>query len=337
MIALSDNVYNRSLGRDQPKFKVWTSAGLLLTYRCNASCRFCYYGCSPDKGGLMPVDMAVGVWQSLRVLAGDSAKVHLTGGEPFLCWEHLVEILRTAQRQHLGPADMVETNGFWATGDGRVRERLKSLDQFGVQRLKISCDPFHQEFVPLDRVRCLASIAREVLGPRRVLVRWQEYLDAGPTDGSMGTLLRSMQGHPCRFTGRAAGDLAKAVASRTPEDLRSHTCGQAFLGAKGVHIDPFGNVFSGTCSGIVIGNVGQRSLEEIWRTFDPGQGPVVGALTQAGPCGLVTGARSQGYQPLPAYAGACHLCSHVRQFLFDQGIEPSLIGPAECYSVPGPA
>ena len=117
MIALSDNVYNRSLGRDQPKFKVWTSAGLLLTYRCNASCRFCYYGCSPDKGGLMPVDMAVSVWQSLRVLAGDSAKVHLTGGEPFLCWEHLVEILRTDQQQHLGPADMVETNGFWATGD----------------------------------------------------------------------------------------------------------------------------------------------------------------------------------------------------------------------------
>jgi len=331
MINLFDNAYNRSLHRDQPKFKVWTSAGLLLTYRCNASCRFCYYHCSPDKGGLMPVDMAIGIWQSLKVLAGDFAKVHLTGGEPFLYWEHLLEILKAAQRQRLGPVDMVETNGYWATEDRLVRERLRLLDGMGVERLKISCDSFHQEFVQIEQVRRLASIAQDVLGPQRVLLRWQEYLDIGSADWSMQTLIRSLHEHPCRFTGRAAGDLAQAVAAHAMSDLTALRCSQAFLGAKGVHVDPFGNVFSGTCSGIIIGNVAHQPLDEIWRTFDPGQDSVIGILFRAGPCGLVDGARNNGYKPLPAYAGRCHLCTHIRRFLFPCRVEPSHIGPAECY------
>ena len=331
MIDLSENTYNRSLHRDRPKFKVWTSAGLLLTYRCNATCQFCYYHCSPDKGGLMPVDMAIGIWQSLRVLAADSAKIHLTGGEPFLYWEHLVDVLKAGQQERLGPVDMIETNGFWATDEGLVRERLNILEGLGLGRLKISCDPFHQEFVPIERVCRLALTAQEILGPKRVLVRWKEYLDRGSADVSRGARLRSLEEHPCRFTGRASGDLAQSVARRSIEDLRSETCTQAFLGAKGVHVDPFGNVFNGTCSGIIVGNVIQRSLDQIWRTFNPLDVPMLRTLVESGPYGLIGPAVSQGYSPLPAYADKCHLCTHIRQFLLERRNEPSLIGPMDCY------
>ena len=41
------NAYNAGLARDDPKFKLWRSAGLMLTYRCNCACEFCYYNCSP--------------------------------------------------------------------------------------------------------------------------------------------------------------------------------------------------------------------------------------------------------------------------------------------------
>lgn len=334
-LNLDENVYNRIAGRDRPKLKIWSSVGLLLTYRCNAACRFCAYHCSPDRGGLMPADLAVDVWRSLKTMAGDRAKVHLSGGEPFLFWDRLVEILEAARRAGLGPMGMVETNGFWATDEAQVRARLEILDALGVQRLKISCDPFHQEFVDIDRVRRLASIARDLLGPARILIRWEDCLHAGPAEGSAASFVRGVGEHPFRFTGRAAEDLARSVARRSIEDLRSEACTGALLGAKGVHVDPWGHVFSGTCSGLIVGRVTHEPLDRIWRSLDPREVPVIRTLLESGPVGLLTGAAAQGYGLLPAYADRCHLCTDLRQFLYDRGVEPSIIGPAECYRSSG--
>jgi len=337
MIALSENIYNRSVGKDRPKFKVWTSAGLLLTYKCNCACEFCYYNCGPDKSGLMPVDTAISAWCSLRVLAGDAAKIHLTGGEPFLCWERLLEILEQGKREGLGPVDLIETNGFWATDVNTVRERLGRLNELGMQRLKISTDPFHQEYVDIEPVRRLADIAKAMLGDGRVLVRWRKWLDDAVDVRAFSAAERerlyakSIVEYPCRFTGRAAGRLAELVASQSVNDLANLDCRADYLGAKGVHIDPFGNVFSGTCSGIMVGNVTKEPLEEIWRAFEPGWSDVVGTLIEAGPGGLLGRARELGYGQLATYADKCHLCTSVRQFLHDRGADGSVIGPAECY------
>jgi MoaA/NifB/PqqE/SkfB family radical SAM enzyme len=103
---LSQNIYNKKAERDSPKFKIWRNAGLLLTYKCSAKCEFCYYNCSPQQDGLMPVEMAINAWQSLKEL-DESAKIHITGGEPFLYWDRLVGILREAKKQNLVPCDMV--------------------------------------------------------------------------------------------------------------------------------------------------------------------------------------------------------------------------------------
>jgi hypothetical protein len=177
MIDLSENIYNSRTSRSEPKFKLWRSAGLLLTYKCNCTCEFCYYNCSPDKGGLMSVETAISAWHSLRTLAGEAAKVHITGGEAFLYWERLQEILEHARREKLGKVDLIETNGFWATSDKIIRQRLERLDELGLHRFKISTDPFHQEYIDAELVRRLAAAASEVLGPDRVLVRWEKYLD----------------------------------------------------------------------------------------------------------------------------------------------------------------
>ena len=344
MVGITDNIYNRSVGRSQPKFKVWTSAGLLLTYKCNCACQFCYYNCGPDKDGLMPVDTAIDAWRSLRTLArrgglaGGSARVHLTGGEPFLYWERLREILDQARTQRLGGADLVETNGFWASDEKIVTQRLGILDELGVRRLKISTDPFHQEYVDIEPVRRLAQIATEMLGSERVLVRWRKYLE-NPVDIKNLTaeqrrteLVRAMEDYRCRFTGRAAMKLAERAASESMESLTAMSCKADFLGAKGVHIDPFGNVFSGTCSGIIIGNVNQRPLDEIWRQFEPTQSDLVETLFNRGPAGLFCKAVELGYREADLYADKCHLCTSIRQFFFDKGIERSAVGPEECYS-----
>ena len=93
MSKLNDNAYNQTLSKDKPKLKLWTSMGLLLTYKCPAECAFCYYKCGPGKNGLISVQTAINAWQGLIAIAGKSAKIHITGGEPFLYWEHLAQLL----------------------------------------------------------------------------------------------------------------------------------------------------------------------------------------------------------------------------------------------------
>ena len=337
MTELSENIYNSRLKRSEPKFKLWRSAGLLLTYKCNCACEFCYYNCSPDKGGLMPVEMVISAWQSLKVLAGDNAKIHLTGGEAFLYWDHLQEILKEGQKQNLGKVDLIETNGFWATDEKIINQRIKRLDELGMHRFKISTDPFHQEYVDAEPLKRLAELAEEILDPERVLVRWEKYLDNPIKMKELSEAERNQQyisalnDYPCRFTGRAAGRLAELVASKPVETFAAANCKDSFLSAKGVHIDPFGNIFSGTCSGIIIGNISQTPLEEIWKQSNPSRNGIIGTLFNSGPFGLLEEAEKSGYKKRDFYASKCHLCTDIRQFLFDKGLEKSVIGPAECY------
>jgi MoaA/NifB/PqqE/SkfB family radical SAM enzyme len=338
MTELSENIYNSRAARNETKFKLWRSAGLLLTYKCNCTCEFCYYNCGPEKKGLMSVETAVSAWQSLKILAGDSAKIHITGGEPFLYWEHMLEILEEAQNQKLGKVDLIETNGFWATSEKVIRQRLERLEELGMNRFKISTDPFHQEYVDMEPVCRLVEIATEILGPKRVLVRWQKYLDhpikmkgLSPTELKQ-KYISAINDYPCRFTGRAAGRLAEITASKPVEKLSCVNCKSDLLGAKGVHIDPFGNVFSGTCSGIILGNVNRTKLEDIWKKFRPAKSEFIHTLFNFGPYGLLKQAESLDYKTAKAYAGKCHLCTSIRQFFFENSLEKSIIGPAECYS-----
>jgi len=337
MIELSENIYNSRAGRSEPKFKLWSSAGLMLTYKCNCACEFCYYNCDPGKGGLMPVDTAINAWRSLRILAGDSAKVHITGGEPFLYWDHLKQLLQKARVEKLGKVDLIETNGFWADDEKIIEQRLKELDELGMHRFKVSVDPFHQQYVDSGLVRRLAEMACDILGPERVLVRWRKYL-ANPVEMKnlspaerQRQYVNAMQDYPCRFTGRAAGRPAELVASKPIETIAGMNCQSDFLGAKGVHIDPFGNVFSGTCSGIILGNVNQTPLEDIWRQFDPSQAGFISTLFNSGPFGLLQECEKAGYKTKELYASKCHLCTSIRQFFLDNGLKSQIIGPPECY------
>ncbi len=285
----------------------------------------------------MSVDTVISDWKSLKILAGDNAKIHITGGEPFLYWEKLQEILEEAGKENLGKVDLIETNGFWATKEKLIKQRLKRLNELGMNRFKVSTDPFHQEYVDIEPIRRLAEIASEILGSERVLVRWRKYLDepaemkALSVTGRQQKYISAMKDYPCRFTGRAAGRLAELVAASPPEEFTSMNCKSNLLSAKGVHIDPFGNVFSGTCSGIIVGNVNQTKLEDIWKQFHPEQNEFINTLFNFGPFGLLEQACKLGYQKAKVYASKCHLCTSIREFFYDKGIEKSIIGPLECY------
>jgi hypothetical protein len=338
MIDLTSNVYNRRQARSESKLKLWRYAGLLLTYRCSAACRFCSYYCSPSGEGLMPIEMALEAWTSIRNLAGQSAHIHITGGEPFLYFDHLAALLAEARRRNLPPLNCLETNGFWANSEAVIREKVRFLREIGLEELNISFDPFHAEFVCPEAIQALRSIAGEILGLDRVRIRWEKYL-ANPIPFSeylkqdRKLLVQMLQEDRCRFTGRAAEEIAPLAADKSIEELASLNCRNALLGSRGVHIDPSGHVFCGQCSGIILGNLESKSLETLWRDFDPPNLLFWSRLFDFGPSGLIEEAARAGYQPRTRYASKCHLCSDIRRFFFDKGIFLSIIGPKGCYGL----
>ena len=337
MNKLNTNIYNKRKDKSHRKLKPWKYAGLMLTYKCSAACKFCYYHCSPESVGLMPIETAISSWKSLIDLTGEKATVHITGGEPFLYFDHMVEIVTKAKDIGLTGFDAVETNGSWATDENIVTDRLNILDKAGMRMLNVSWDPFHAEFIDQANVELLVKTARKMFGDDRVQVKWEKYLQNPVKSCQISAEELSKQyklvgaGEYCRFTGRAADELAELVADKTVEYIAKNSRRCLFLNPKGVHIDPYGNVFSGLCSGIIIGNVNERSLEDIWKNFDPEKNEFFDVLFKDSPAGLVNKAAEMGYHVKDAYAGKCHLCTDLRLFFFDNGQFRHIIGPSDCY------
>lgn len=285
----------------------------------------------------MPTAIALEAWDSLVRMAGDHAGIHITGGEPFLYFERLAEILQQAHRLKLTGLDSVETNADWGDNEHDISKKLKFLDSVGMKRLKISWDPFHEEFVALESVQRLAAIARTVLGPQRVLIRWERCL-THPSDihsqseqNRLVTLLNALKSDRARLTGRAAEALGPAAARYPADHFREQNCQKALLSAKGIHIDPYGNVFNGQCSGMAIGNITQVPLDALWKSWQPDRDDFWNILYHAGPCGFIEQACSMEYVLRDKYASKCHLCTDIRRFFFDKKQYSLIITPNDCY------
>lgn len=341
----------------------WDFAGLLLTYGCPARCAICYMYAGPEQGGWMPVETAVSLWRSLDALAaahGRTMRVHLAGGEPLGNWARLIDIIRAAQAAGLTPPEKVETNAFWATEDELTRSRLATLHELGVQKLVVSCDVFHQQFVPFDRVRRCVEIGGEVLGRDRVRVRWWDFytrpIDTAALSAEERTavFLAALARHPERLTGRAAATLAPRLPCRPARAYAHESCQREVLHSRHVHIDPDGHIFPGTCAGIILGRAAvtpadggdwcasgrnRSNVEEVWHALAATwrEHPVVAPLATGGPCELLRRVVSLGYRERPeGYAGKCHLCADIRRWLVERGLWREGVGPPACYGLPTP-
>ncbi len=339
---LNKNRYNAKLKRSDPKFKLWNSVGLMLTYWCPAKCTCCYLFCGPEAKNdqfEMSAEMALNCWRNVRKLAGDRGKVHLTGGEPFGNYQRLKDILTAAQKEGLEGLEKIETNAYWCTSEKIIRDRLKELDSLGLTTLQISSDIYHQEYIPIERVRLAAKIATEILGPDRVQVRWRDFMD-NPIDLStiphpekLAAYAAELNKRPERVVGRATEELATLLPPQTLDNIAPKNCKRSFLGARHIHIDGQGNVFSGTCAGIIVGKLDLPTfnIQDLWLSFDYQDNPILSILADKGPAGLLELTEKTQYQPKPSYANKCHLCFDIRQHLHKHGILPTSLGPKECY------
>ncbi len=320
--------------------KYWSHAGLLLGYRCEARCASCYLCCSPGPSPVVEAETALRIWRELIDASPHGCRVHLTGGEPFLEFDRLLAIARGAAERGLGPLEKIETNAAWACDEPVIRERLGALDAAGMGKLAISADPFHQQFIPIERPRRLARIATEMLGPGRVQVRWRDWLESGcdtrdlPPGRRAALFLAHLRTGRERLGGRAAEVLAGQLPSKPPEEFADNRCNEALLRSRHVHVGPEGLLFGGTCAGIVLGDAARERIRAMWRRLEREyeDRPIVGTLATAGPTALMRRAQDFGFVPAAGYAAKCHLCWSVRTFLASKGLCADELGPRRLYT-----
>ena len=285
----------------------------------------------------MSVADALTYWKAIEQMAGTGAKVHISGGEVFGNWPGLLDVLRAAEKEGLRAYE-VETNAFWCNDRQEAYERCRLLDEAGIGRLVVSCDVYHQEHVDFECVKILVETASEVLGPERVRVRWRDFF-ANPIDASdMGRAEREQlyreawQNHHDRLTGRAAREVAPLLELHQAEEFAGLNCSKSILAGRHVHIDPAGNVFPGVCAGLMVGNVREKSLAELWDLLVDTHNEILLSLIKQGPYGLMEIAKQFGYESRESeFANKCHLCAQVRRFLYVSGEFRRTIGPGECY------
>jgi hypothetical protein len=298
--------------------------GIILTYRCHSGCKHCLYNCGAAWG--MEAMSREMLRQALEILAGwdRPPQVHLTGGEPFIFFDLLLEGTRMAAE--LGITVYAETDAMWCTDDERARERFGALRDAGMAAVLISCSPFHAEKIPPVRTVRAVRTALGVFGPRGVIVYLPEFIQVvqqfgleRPTPITRYEELLGVEqasqllwgGYGIIAGGRAGYKLGHLVEPQPAEAFADESCAGNIVYAHHSHMDLYGNFIPAFCGGLTVAD---------WRSEDPLKRPyseLVELLIESGPVGLFEMAQKRyEYRPLPGgYAGKCHLCVDVRWHL----------------------
>ncbi len=319
------------------------SGGLILSYKCNAACLHCMYGCSPtwsadwiSEEDLRTILQQVAPWidpgpygpRSMGLNEG----LHFTGGEPFMNFPLLQRAVEIAEELRI-PSTFVETNGFWCSDDDTTWRKLHALRDRGMAGIMISVNPFYLEYVPFERTeRCIRASLEIFEGT--VAVYQPEYYRRFKQWGITGRVplrqyLERERGEDLFrnveffINGRAAyalasrmdGELARYFSRYPARAFFNQACMPPFVREWHNHFDNYGNYMPGYCGGISFGDC--RGLDRLLEEgIDSEEYPVLSLLMDEDMRGLVDFARDRGYTENPAgYFSKCHLCADVRKSL----------------------
>lgn len=127
------------------------ASDLVLVYsnKCNLRCAHCIQDSGPlEEDRLLP-------WRANRLVKkaaeGGIRKLFISGGEPLLFWDEVLEILRNAAGS--GFHTTVVSNASWAVDPRLAWVKAQELKQAGLAELAVSTDVYHMEFVSPAAIR----------------------------------------------------------------------------------------------------------------------------------------------------------------------------------------
>jgi hypothetical protein len=232
--------------------------GVILTYRCHSGCAHCFYNCGPrwEREAMSPEMLR----QALKTMTiwPQRPQVHLTGGEPFLHFDLLLEGARISAG--LGIAAYLETSAAWCTDEDEARERFSALREAGLQAVLVGCFPFHAERIPPARTLRAVHIASDVFGGHRVIVYQSQFLDImqrfdiehptplsrhEETFGATGAYRILWEGFGIISGGRSGYALGHLVPKAPAAAFANETCVGTLLYARHSRLDLYGNFVPG--------------------------------------------------------------------------------------------
>ena len=313
-------------------------SGIIMNYVCTAECRHCMFFSSPScpKNYITP-----GMAEHLAAVlekAGTSS-VHIGGGEPFMNFSALCTLIEALNRHHVD-VDYIETNAFWAKEDAVIRDRLAKLRDLGVTTVMVSVDPFHIEFVPLERPIRLCQSMNEMDFDYFI---WQDrYLRKMLRFGIDQTKtytreeLQKILGknyvsdtaseYGLGMNGRALTIAGEMYPNRPAETWITSARCSSLLDVCHCHLDLYGNIVPSGCPGIAA-----EAEDYLNERIPPEKYPVMARLLTGGTAALYDYAKEKGFRPSPeGYPTKCAFCYAMRQFLHKHAPSADL-APDESY------
>lgn len=296
-----------------------TGLHFLLTLQCNFECDHCFVWGSPRNKVTFTFPQIEDILDQ-AVELGTIKTMFFEGGEPFLYFSLLRKSIKRAHE--LGFRTGIVSNAFWAPTVEEAIPYLKKLASAGLDMLQVSSDQFHRGPKASEEKHPAVIAARKLGIDASVIAIDPPGNYTGAENSQPG---EPISGGEVLYRGRAVEHLAADIDKLPWRNF--DTCPHETLSTPArVHVDPYGNLH--LCQGLVMGNVYQQSLSEIFADYNPGNLPVISQLLTGGAASIV-----ETYQ-LPheeTYVDACHLCYTAREQLRDQF--PQLLTPNAMYGI----
>lgn len=302
--------------------------GLLITQRCNAACTHCATSCGPDKTQSLTKAQIIQLMDDAAAIdrreADNDLEFSISGGEPFLDFPMLVEIVRHGAL--LGGIVSCQTNAYWASNEQKAQHMLQTLKEAGLRVLGVSISQFHDEFVRRARVERACRVARS-LGITTIVKCALTTSDTSSQleDWAKGLEVDGREIFPIQPYLREGAQLPDADY-KLLKILPTGRCPSAVLTVR-----ENGKAYTCCMPGgfnefLSLGNIHNETLDDMHRLFYvQGKQQI---LRKFGPIHFAEEIirRGQGHRLRNGYTDVCDLCSHVTS-------DPEMASVAEELSV----
>lgn len=296
-----------------------------VTDICNARCKHCSVNGRRSK--VKHIDEKVAVDAVIKLSREYNLESVMTfGGEPLLFPEVIYGIHEAATKAGI-PARQIITNGFWSKDYNRIKEIARRLAEVGVNKILISVDAFHQEYIPLTIVK---KAAEELLKVSIADIKWTPCWvvskeDDNPYNHQTRLILNELEELQIKVgSGNVVfpqGATLENLVDYLPEKKQviHDKCGELPYTdpldlIKTMSMNPNGDII--VCNDFKIGNAIKSDVVEIFKTYNPNNNVYMKTILENGVHGLKVLAQKQGFSiNRDKFYSICEMCTYLRNQL----------------------
>ena len=314
------------------------SGGLITNYSCTSRCRHCLYACSPKRS--KEYITAKQARENFRIAKEFQCKsLHIGGGEPFLNPAGLMEVARMAGREGI-VIEYIETNASWFNEGYKSLEILDELKNEGIHTLLISISPFHNEFIPFNKVKKLIEACYKkgihVFPWMETFIGDQLQMDTEKTHKleeykqlfGDDYVYRIPSRYWIHYGGRAIDIFRNEFALKRVDELIrfSQPCSE-LADTSHFHIDLKGKYIPGLCSGFGL------DADDLDNPLWMKKYRLVQMLYAEGIGALLDYAKTKyDFKTVREYMNKCQLCTAIREYLVGMNLAYEELYPVEFYA-----